>query len=952
MELSTAATAAATTRPKLNQKRQSSTNLMNVSSSRHITSACGQDDDTPWCLPVLPPLLTSTGEKEILYQTNKIVDGFLQQIATNNKDTKSTDQTSMVALVGPVDDDNKTALASISCPCPLHHHHHQQQQQQPTSSLLSSYQKVLWLHASSEIALRASYCDALIAYAPEITKTIITTTTTTTTSCKPSTQQQQQQQQQEKQESVSTLQLAKMVLQHVLILDDNDQENHWQIIYDNVTVEPSVFFSQWAIPSTAISTVLTTCRNDYLHWKQHRYSAIAIEKEEQAAATSAATTVFWNAVMVTKNDQDKNEYDDNTEEGTVAELVNLLQRSPLALTLLAQANYQHGHHFVNNNNNNNNTTNRSWEEWLQELQHFKTDYNNSSNKNYNNSSSLEWFWNWIIKRLWQYHSNLVDLLSVLYHEMIPAELLNHDDFTQVLPDLQSAHILQPQSAYMSSNDDDDAIATKYYSVPFELHQHMHATSTVVDAIPIALRVLQPYYDLLSSSSSECQPRYALPLAWLPHLQTLLMHMEEAEQGIINGYSVSYAQLLLQTGILCQKQAHDTSRAVKYYQKGIALLTNTAAQDSSRNGATVTRRLLYYRLAAWTRSKGNYSQAKEYSLLALEGYGFVWKDVMTAPERQTLGAAYEFVQQDLTSGNQSNKDWNIVSQLFHTCGHASRQKTAEDPPNNSEARIFFEYELAVKSAWYKNGKPHERVARTLNNLGSVCRDAGDLIAARDYSQECLDMQMALSGGGTLQDSLETATTLNNLGSLSYSLCSFQEAQGFFERALAMKHACYRQENVDANSPILNLDVGETLYNLGMLQDHFSNYDKAQGYYLKSLECKMAVYGNAAKNADLATTLSSLGLSAMNHGHYKQSEIYYNNALDMQNEFYKGNGNMETVRTLHGLGILNYHLQRIEPSRRFHRQALEMQHEIEARERSHRPVKAAHLTDPRTANLSQV
>ena len=101
-----------------------------------------------------------------------------------------------------------------------------------------------------------------------------------------------------------------------------------------------------------------------------------------------------------------------------------------------------------------------------------------------------------------------------------------------------------------------------------------------------------------------------------------------------------------------------------------------------------------------------------------------------------------------------------------------------------------------------------------------------MAARDYSLQSLHMQQRLGTG----DNLETATTLNNLGSLSYSLCEYSQAQDFFEKALAMKIKCYQSEG---EGQVQNLDVGETYYNLGMLADHLSHYDKAQGEFVKCI-----------------------------------------------------------------------------------------------------------------------
>ena len=605
----------------------------------------------------------------------------------------------------------------------------------------------------------------------------------------------------------------------------------------------------------------------------------------------------------------------------------------------------------------------------------------------------------------------------------------------------------------SNNQHQQQSLVDFSSHPLPLHAALQNEILAPAAILEALRILRPYYALNAQEAK--QPRGLTASAWLPSVQSLVKHVLVEDDENKNKNSLvrvlpcdallDVAQLSLQVGTLLSKQQQqEEEEAQTLFRQGLAVLSKLDEKEKEENAdvqtsTASTRRLLNYRLATCARAQGNYRQAKDHALQSLQDYGFDCNhsNDNTKTTTTTAEEARQFVESLVTNTNNSDTNntnkkkkkkknhpnhsqWNILSQLFHMCGYASWQTKAYQ-----QARMFFEYELEVKQALYarsdtttttsssKNNpqQPHERIARTLNNLGSVCRDSGDLEAARKFCQQALEMQRALlllatttkNSSSSDQDdassssSLEMATTLHNLGTISYSLGSFQEAQDFLEKALAMKQTCYRRQqqqqqsiqsqqqsqasssssvdtrptNNTTSTLLHNLDIGETCYNLGMLQDHFSHFDQAQIYYQQALKCQYAVYGKDAQTAELATTLSSLGLSAMNHGEYKEAYLYYQQSLDMQKQVYRTDtndddgstmmGNMETVRTLHGLGILNFHLQRMELSRQYHREALEMQQQIEAQEDQQDDTTTSmdassrrqqRLTDPRTANLSQV
>lgn len=779
-----------------------------------------EPSSSPWCTR------PSEYQSRALTSHQQTIYSQLTSSAPHHNDSSS----SFVALVGPRGCGKSTIAAHLA-------------QQGP----------VLWLQAHSETTLRASYIAILRQYMPQ-EKTL---------------------------GQFTTMQLAERISQTVLT--QQQAPCPISVVYDDVAVSPSVFFSQWAIPSASDSAstqiIITTTISSYQTWKQDNFNAVEVQSKLSTQQAKAFLTASNNPLS------------ESVEDEIVQTLLSLLHANPLALTI-ASAQCRR--------------LKLTLPYYLQHLQSHRVEIPSSKD-----DPSVDWFWYWTVDQLCQQpeHASALKVLASVHHECIPEALLK--PYQSVIKQLGMWRILQK----------DLHLAT--YSIPVGIQHAIRKRFGLALALTEAMKAMKT---CLSSKQKNA-------LSLLPHMETLQSNFGEVgnEHNLPAEFRrETYADVLLQMGVTLQRPPlADYTRAHQSYCQGLQVLSSST--ETIKKETSPVAKSLYYRLGTCARLQGDHRQAKVYSAQALELYGYHNLSRQSTDQPPILHQNNE---------NTTSGEWNILSQLFHTCGHASWQDR-----DVLDARLYFEHELAVKQAWYGD-TPNDRIARTLNNLGSVCRDAGDLMAARDYSLKALQMQQELGMG----DNLETATVLNNLGSLSYSLCKYSQAQEFLEQAIEMKQKCYQHQQ-STEEPVQNLDVGETYYNLGMLADHLSNYPKAQEYYQHSLSCKQSVFGKEAKNAQIATSLSSLALSAMNHGHYGESEEYYTQALEMQRDFYHNVANMEVVRTLHGLGILNYHLGKLQQSRRYHREALEMQQKFEAKERHDHPQKIQ-LSDPRTVNLSQI
>jgi CHAT domain-containing protein/Tfp pilus assembly protein PilF len=129
--------------------------------------------------------------------------------------------------------------------------------------------------------------------------------------------------------------------------------------------------------------------------------------------------------------------------------------------------------------------------------------------------------------------------------------------------------------------------------------------------------------------------------------------------------------------------------------------------------------------------------------------------------------------------------------------------------------LYQQALAIREKLAPNSL---QVASTLNNLGNVAADRGDLARAEQYYQQALAIYEKLA-----PNSLDVAGTLNNLGSVASDRGDLVHAEQLFQQALAIR------EKLAPNS----LQVASTLQNLANLARQQKNYPQAQRYLARAL-----------------------------------------------------------------------------------------------------------------------
>jgi len=177
-----------------------------------------------------------------------------------------------------------------------------------------------------------------------------------------------------------------------------------------------------------------------------------------------------------------------------------------------------------------------------------------------------------------------------------------------------------------------------------------------------------------------------------------------------------------------------------------------------------------------------------------------------------------------------------------------------------------------------------LATTLNNIGAVYSDRGDLDRALDYYQRDLAIGERLA-----PDSLDVATTLNSIGAVYYDRGDLDRALGYYQRSLAIA------ERLAPDS----LDVATTLNNIAAVHCDRGDLDRAVDYYQRSLAMEERL---APDSLDVATTLSNIGRVYYDRGDLDRALEYLQRSLAIAERL--GPDSLLVATTLNNIGAVCY------------------------------------------------
>jgi tetratricopeptide (TPR) repeat protein/CHAT domain-containing protein len=215
-----------------------------------------------------------------------------------------------------------------------------------------------------------------------------------------------------------------------------------------------------------------------------------------------------------------------------------------------------------------------------------------------------------------------------------------------------------------------------------------------------------------------------------------------------------------------------------------------------------------------------------------------------------------------------------------------------------------YETAAKHL--AAAKEDAWLALTFNNLAAALQARGEYARAQGYYERALAMRQRLYPAARYPGGHpDLAASLNNLGGVLRARGEYARAQGYYEQALAMCQRLYPAARYPGGHP----DLAASLNNLGgVLQDR-GEYAQAQGYYEQALAMCQRLYPAArypGGHPDLALSLTNLGFVLRDRGEYAQAQGYFEQALAMCQRLYPAvrypGGHPDLGRSLNNLGFV--------------------------------------------------
>jgi CHAT domain-containing protein/tetratricopeptide (TPR) repeat protein len=196
---------------------------------------------------------------------------------------------------------------------------------------------------------------------------------------------------------------------------------------------------------------------------------------------------------------------------------------------------------------------------------------------------------------------------------------------------------------------------------------------------------------------------------------------------------------------------------------------------------------------------------------------------------------------------------------------------------ARAEQLFQQALAIFEQLAPNSL---EVASTLNNLGNVARSRGDLARAEELYQQALAIYEKLA-----PNSLQVATATLNLGNVARDRGDLVRAEQYYQQALAIR------EKLAPNS----LQVAQTLNNLGGVAANRGDLARAEQLFQQAL----AIYEKLAPHSlEVADTLNNLGNVAANRGDLARAEQLFQQALAIYEKL--APNSLQVASTLNNLG----------------------------------------------------
>ncbi|MEM7353357.1 MAG: CHAT domain-containing tetratricopeptide repeat protein [Acidobacteriota bacterium] len=201
------------------------------------------------------------------------------------------------------------------------------------------------------------------------------------------------------------------------------------------------------------------------------------------------------------------------------------------------------------------------------------------------------------------------------------------------------------------------------------------------------------------------------------------------------------------------------------------------------------------------------------------------------------------------------------------------------------------------------------AKSLNDLGSLAMNRGDLKTAESYFRRALTLRERLAPLG-----LDTAKSLNNLGNVALFRGELDSAESLYRRSLAIKESHGRP----------SLSTALTLANLGIVLQARGDLAAAEISFRHALDISREV---APQSSQVAQVFNHLGVLAWDRGDLDAAEDFYNRSLTIRDQI--APGSLEVAGSLNNLGIIAAERDELSAAEDFFHHALAIRQELAPR-----------------------
>lgn len=181
----------------------------------------------------------------------------------------------------------------------------------------------------------------------------------------------------------------------------------------------------------------------------------------------------------------------------------------------------------------------------------------------------------------------------------------------------------------------------------------------------------------------------------------------------------------------------------------------------------------------------------------------------------------------------------------------------------------------------HGENHIKTATSLNNIGGVYHERGDLGTAKDYYWRALEIK----GRNYGWDFPHVANSFNNIAEISHEQGDLDGAILVHKRALKIRQRLYGEEHPD---------IANSLNNIGVIYHKQRELHTSRKHHARALEIRKKVYGE--EHTEVASSLNNLGEVYYDEGDLANAEKFHTQALGIRQRYAVTSSNPDVITSL--------------------------------------------------------